>query len=252
MTTLRLCSRKKIQKTMTTTRRRPTRVRGGPRRHELVGVVSLHAAPRASTPRASRLPRGPPPAATLITADMDTTPQETFLRLLESAQARDSDANMPAVGERAGRGGMVGRGRGAALLFLLLWRLSRSHESKSAPEHPRGPPPAATLITADMDTTPQETFLRLLESAQADRVGTSLLALSRCMPLREHQRRERLASTTPAVVVARRCIGRGRCLDADRTRAPAWTAASCDAHHGRYGYDSARDFSPPLVTLAAL
>ena len=40
----------------------------------------------------------------------------------------------------------------------------------------------------------------------ADRVGTSLLALSRCMPPRGHPRRGRPPPPPPAVVVARRCI----------------------------------------------
>ena len=62
---------------------------------------------------------GQPPAATLITADMDTTPQETVLRLLESAQAREPDANMDHA-DAAEEGGDGGGGGGETLAALML------------------------------------------------------------------------------------------------------------------------------------
>ncbi|GAA5864506.1 hypothetical protein JCM3774_005149 [Rhodotorula dairenensis] len=48
-----------------------------------------------------------------------------------------------------------------------LWRESSAPASESAPSADRTHARAGPLITADLDSTPQETFLRLLESAQA-------------------------------------------------------------------------------------
>ena len=87
----------------------------------------------ASTLTEPEHPRGPPPAATLITADMDTTPQETFLRLLESAQARDSDANMDhddaAPGDDDGGGG---GGETLAALMLAERHAARQRQQARA------------------------------------------------------------------------------------------------------------------------
>lgn len=89
----------------------------------------------ASTLTEPELRRGWPPAATLITADMDSTPQETFLRLLESAQARDTDAHMDhddAAPLHATEGGDDGSGETLAALMLAERHAARQRQQARA------------------------------------------------------------------------------------------------------------------------